>query len=113
VIAEDSSLMATCLKAWVTELGHVVVGWVRTGEDLIDLVRRENPDIALVDIDLAHGSDGLAAAQVVQSVYDVPAVATSGRLSASEAEAAGLMGGPVQALKPKAPACHAGGAGRQ
>ena len=92
VIAEDSSLIAAYLKTQVTELGHVVVGWSRTGEGLIDLVGRQNPDVALVDIDLAHGSDGLAAALVIQSEYDVPAIATSGRLSAAEASAAGLRG---------------------
>jgi CheY-like chemotaxis protein len=46
----------------------------------------------LVDIRLADGSDGLAAAKEVQERFDIPAIAATGHLAAAEAEAAGLLG---------------------
>jgi CheY-like chemotaxis protein len=73
-------------------LGHAIVGRARTGEELITLVAREHPDLVLVDIRLAHGSDGLAAAKEAQERFDVPAIAATGNLTAADAEAAGLLG---------------------
>jgi CheY-like chemotaxis protein len=46
----------------------------------------------LVDVRLADGSDGLAAAKEIQERFDVPAIAATGHLTAGEAEAAGLLG---------------------
>jgi two-component system, response regulator PdtaR len=91
-IAEDEWLIAEYLCGELAALGHAVVGRARTGEELISLVAREHPDLVLVDVHLADGSDGLAAAIEIQERFDVPAMAATGRLTAAEAEAAGLLG---------------------
>ena len=92
VVAEDSWFVAEHLHSELGALGHAVVGLARTGEELIELVARERPDLALVDIRLADGGDGLAAAKQVQEHFDIPAIAATGHLTAAEAEAAGLLG---------------------
>ncbi len=91
-IAEDSWFVAEHLRSELAALGHKVVGLARTGEELVELVARERPDLALVDIRLANGSDGLAAARDIQERFAVPAIAATGHLAAAEAEAAGLLG---------------------
>jgi CheY-like chemotaxis protein len=91
-IAEDEWLIAEYLCGELAALGHAVVGRARTGEELISLVAREDPDLVLVDVHLAYGSDGLAAAIEIQERFDVPAMAATGHLTAAEAEAAGLLG---------------------
>jgi two-component system, response regulator PdtaR len=91
-IAEDNWLVAEYLCNELAGLGHTIVGRARTGEELITLVARERPDLVLVDIRLADGSDGLAAAKEVQERFDIPAIAATGHLTAAEAEAAGLLG---------------------
>jgi two-component system, response regulator PdtaR len=91
-IADDSWFAAEYLRSELAALGHAVVGLARTGEELIELVARERPDLAFVDIRLADGSDGLAAAQQVQELFGVPAIAATGQLTAAEAEAAELLG---------------------
>jgi CheY-like chemotaxis protein len=91
-IAEDNWFVAEHLRTELTALGHSVVGLARTGEELIDLITREQPQIALVDMQLADGSDGLAAAQEVQNRFGIPAIAATGHLTAVEAQAAGLLG---------------------
>jgi two-component system, response regulator PdtaR len=91
-IAEDNWLVAEYLCDELAALGHTIVGRARTGEELITLVARERPDLVLVDIRLAYGSDGLAAAKEVQERFDIPAIAATGHLTAAEAEAAGLLG---------------------
>ena len=91
-IAEDEWLIAEGLRIQVEELGHTVVGVVSTGDGLIALTAGERPDVALVDIKLARGSDGLAAAREVQERLGVPAVAVTGHLAADDARSAGLLG---------------------
>ena len=91
-IAEDNWFAAEYLCSELGALGHVVVGMVTTGEELIELVAREQPDLAMVDIRLGKGSDGLAAAMEIQQRFAVPAIAVTGHLTAAEAEAAELLG---------------------
>jgi CheY-like chemotaxis protein len=91
-IAEDNWLVAEYLCGELAAMGHAIVGRARTGEELIHLVAHEHPDLALADVRLAGGSDGLAAAKEIQERFDVPAIAVTGHLTAAEAEAAGLLG---------------------
>ena len=91
-IAEDNWFIAEYLCGELVALGHAVVGRARTGEELIDLVARERPDLVLADVRLADGSDGLAAAKEVQERFNIPTIAATGHLTAAEAEAAGLLG---------------------
>ena len=91
-IAEDNWFLAEQLGGELGALGHAIVGRARTGEELIDLVARERPDLVLVDVRLAGGSDGLAAAKEIQERFDIPAIAATGAVGAAEAEAAGLLG---------------------
>jgi len=91
-IAEDDWFVAEYLCGELAGLSHAVVGRARTGEELIDLVAREHPDLVLVDVRLADGSDGLEAAKEIQERFDIPAIAATGHLTAAEAEAAGLLG---------------------
>jgi two-component system, response regulator PdtaR len=91
-IAEDSWFAAEHLRTELTMLGHSVVGLARTAEELVELVRRTLPDLALVDIRLAHESDGLAAAVEIQQRFAVPAIAVTAHLTAADARAANLVG---------------------
>ena len=91
-VAEDEWLLAEQLCAQLESLGHEVVGIARTGPELMATVTRERPDLALVDIRLARGSDGLAAAKRIWEQLRVPAIAATGHLTADEAQAAGLLG---------------------
>jgi two-component system, response regulator PdtaR len=91
-VAEDNWFIAEYLCGELAALGHAIVGRARTGEELIDLVAHERPDLVLADVRLADGSDGLAAAKEIQERFDIPAIAATGHLSAVEAEAAGLLG---------------------
>jgi hypothetical protein len=57
-IADDNWFVAQHLRGELATLGHIVVGLARTAQELVELVARERPDLALVDIRLADGSDG-------------------------------------------------------
>ena len=91
-IAEDDWFLAEYLCDELGALGHTIVGRARTGEGLIDLVASERPDLVLMDVRLAGGSDGLAAAKEIQERFHIPAIAATGHLTAAEAAGAGLLG---------------------
>ncbi len=91
-IAEDEVLIADLLQQVTEASGHTVVGSARTGEELVAVVESEHPDLVLIDVRLARGSDGLAAAGCVQRRFGVPAIAVAAHLTADDARAAGLFG---------------------
>jgi len=67
VIAEDHGVVADGIATMLSfEEDMEVVGLVTTGEELIEMVKELKPELALVDVNLAGGMDGLAAVRVIQ-----------------------------------------------
>ncbi len=65
VLADDQQLVRTALAALLElEDDLEVVGQAGRGDELVDLVHRVQPDVALIDIEMP-GLDGLSAAAVV------------------------------------------------
>jgi CheY-like chemotaxis protein len=92
VIAEDEFLLAEDLRQLVEASGHEVVGVVATAPELVSLVQHWRPDLALVDIQLARGSNGLDAAMVIKAQHGVPAIAVTANPDEERARKAGLLG---------------------
>lgn len=67
-IADDDVLLREGLAALLREGGYDVIGQAANAEDLIELVRREQPDIAIVDIRMppSHTTEGLEAARMIR-----------------------------------------------
>src|SRR3954462_6803887 len=74
-IADDDVLLRQGLAALLREGGYDVVGQAGDADGLIELVRREQPDIAIVDIRMppTHTTEGLEAARKIRE--DFPQVA--------------------------------------
>lgn len=64
VIAEDEAIIRLDLKETLEEAGYQVVGETGRGDEAVDLVRRTEPDIALLDIKMP-GLDGLSVAREI------------------------------------------------
>lgn len=64
VIAEDEPVIRLDLKESLTEEGYDVVGEAGDGAEAIELVRRHNPDVAILDIKMPN-VDGLTAAREI------------------------------------------------
>jgi AmiR/NasT family two-component response regulator len=64
VLAEDEAIIRLDLKEILEEEGYVVVGETGRGDQAIDLVRTERPDLAILDIKMP-GMDGLTAARAI------------------------------------------------
>jgi len=59
LLVEDEALVALEMEAILENVGHSVVGTVDTTAGAVTLARALKPDLALVDVRLAHGDSGL------------------------------------------------------
>lgn len=65
LIVEDEALLAMDLEAMVEDTGHGVVAEAASLSDVLALGEELHPDIAFVDIQLAHGSSGVDVARLI------------------------------------------------
>jgi DNA-binding NarL/FixJ family response regulator len=92
-IADDDVLLREGLAALLREGGYDVVGQASDAHGLIELVRKEQPDIAIVDIRMppTHTTEGLEAARTIRE--ELPEVAILVLSAHIEVEhAIGLLG---------------------
>jgi response regulator NasT len=66
VIAEDEAIIRLDLKETLQEEGYDVVGETGRGDEAVELVRRLEPDLAILDVKMP-GLDGLAAAREIST----------------------------------------------
>jgi two-component system, response regulator PdtaR len=76
-IIEDEALVALEIEDHLTDAGHEVVGTADTLGDAVKLIQETQPDLALVDIQLAEGSSGLDVARELNA-RGVPCVFATG-----------------------------------
>ncbi len=71
VIAEDSVLLRAGIASLLEEAGHDVVAAVGDGDELIDAVERQRPDLAVVDVRMppTFTDEGLRAALAVRAQH--------------------------------------------
>jgi DNA-binding NarL/FixJ family response regulator len=74
VIAEDSVLLREGLASLLTTHGFDVVGTAENLDGLLELVRRERPDVAIVDIRLPPSwtDEGIRAAEEIRTDVTLP-----------------------------------------
>jgi len=75
VLADDDVLLREGLASLLERFGFQVVGQCETSDELIDLVRTHEPELAIVDIRMppTHSIEGLEAARVIRD--EVPQTA--------------------------------------
>jgi DNA-binding NarL/FixJ family response regulator len=66
VIADDHTLFRDSLRSLLTSRGFEIAGEAREGGEAVDLARRLQPDIVLMDLSMP-GLDGLAATRLISA----------------------------------------------
>ena len=74
LVVEDESIVAMDIKHRAESLGYTVTGITPSGEEAIQKVSEELPDLVLMDIVLKGEMDGVEAAQRIRDSYDIPVV---------------------------------------
>ncbi len=89
LIVEDEAIIAADLVLKLRRLGYHVSGTTDTGEQAVDLIRQQAPDLVLMDIRLAGALDGIETARAIRSVCDVPVVYLTAHSDEATLERAG------------------------
>ncbi|HOK03590.1 MAG TPA: PAS domain S-box protein, partial [Spirochaetota bacterium] len=100
LIVEDQIIIALNLEQVLTQLGYRVAGIVTTGEESIEFVRREAPDIVLMDIMLAGELDGISAAEIIRKNFEVPIIYLTAHTDGNSLGRANLTGPYGYIVKP-------------
>ena len=74
LVVEDEMLTALYLEDLLQRLGHVVTGSATDAPGAVRAAGQQRPDLVLMDIRLAHGTDGIAAAQEIRTRFGIRAV---------------------------------------
>ena len=74
LIVEDEPMIALEISEVMTHLGNQVLAIVDSGEEAIEKARQVNPDIILMDIRLTGEMDGIEAAGIINTRFNIPVV---------------------------------------
>jgi len=74
LVVEDEFIVAQDIAGRLKKLGYVVTAIVASGEEAIEKVTENPPDLVLMDIVLKGEMDGVTAAEKIRNWVDVPTV---------------------------------------
>lgn len=73
-IVEDESLVALQIQNNIEKMGHKVAGVFASGEEMLDSLETDIPDLVLMDIKLQGELTGIETAERLHSRYDIPVI---------------------------------------
>ncbi len=74
LVVEDEAPIALNLRESLLTLGYAVGAVAMNGEEAVQLVRQEPPDLVLMDVHLGPGLDGIATAERMREAHPVPVI---------------------------------------
>jgi two-component system, response regulator PdtaR len=74
MVVEDEWIVAKEICRNLKDLGYKVCSIVSTGDDAIRKVEEDRPDLILMDIVLKSKMDGIEAADLITSKFDIPVI---------------------------------------
>ncbi len=92
LLVEDEVLLGLGLKAELEDAGHEVLGPAATTAEAVALAETGRPHVALVDIDLAHPSEGVEVARSLKGRFDVATLFLSGQREVARANTDAALG---------------------
>jgi PAS domain S-box-containing protein len=73
-IVEDELIEAEDIRLTLEKKGYSVAGIARSGEAALEILRKKQPDLVLMDIHLAGTLDGVDTAERIRTLYSVPVI---------------------------------------
>ncbi|MBU4077930.1 MAG: response regulator [Euryarchaeota archaeon] len=74
MVVEDESIIAEDIRMSLINKGYNVPCVASMGEDAVEKAREHKPDLILMDIMLGGKMDGIEAAGIIHSKYDIPVI---------------------------------------
>ena len=74
LIVEDEIIVARDLQRDLEKMGYAVASMVPSGEQAIQEIENQVPDLVLMDIMLQEEMDGIETAEIIRSRFDIPVI---------------------------------------
>jgi DNA-binding LytR/AlgR family response regulator len=74
LIVEDEMITGATISLQLTELGYEVTGILPRGEEVLNHLKENKPDIILLDIQLKGKMDGIETAALVEQHFQIPVI---------------------------------------
>ena len=74
LVVEDDWHVAEEMKGKLAKLGYAVSGIVSNGEEVVENVKENTPELVLMDIVLKGEMDGIEAAEQIRNLFNIPVV---------------------------------------
>jgi DNA-binding LytR/AlgR family response regulator len=74
LMVEDDMIIAADISMQLTKLGYEVIGINTRGEDALQTIENNRPDIILMDIVLTGKMNGIEAAKIILEKFQVPVI---------------------------------------
>ena len=78
LIVEDEALLAMDLQTTLEQLGYETPQIATTGNEAMEKAARERPDVALMDVNIHGGMDGIEAARRLNSEFGISIIFMTG-----------------------------------
>lgn len=98
LIVEDDVLLVSSLEELLSDSGFEVVGTVGSAATALSLAEERQPELALIDIRLVGGIDGIELGRQLRDRFQIPAIFLSGLADPQTRERA-LLAQPVGFLR--------------
>lgn len=99
-ITEDEFIVSKNLQYKLESLGYIVTGTSPSGEMAIEQIRKNQPDLVLMDIMLAGDLDGIDTARKIREEFDIPIIFLTAYSSEEISKRAALADPYAYILKP-------------
>lgn len=74
LIVEDELIIAAKISLQLSNLGYEVTGIIPRGEEALNSIKQNQPDILLMDLSLKGEIDGIETVQIIQNDYKIPVI---------------------------------------
>lgn len=101
MIVEDDPLLSIVEAKMIEKLGYNVVGKAKSGEETLEKFKELNPEVLVIDIQLAGKLNGIQTVEKLRELYsNIPVIFLSGDNSSSVLKKAKTVGYIDFLLKP-------------
>ncbi|MEX1063107.1 MAG: response regulator [Balneolaceae bacterium] len=99
-IVEDDLILNLLYESYMEKLGFETTGELVYGKTAVDLARKSDPDLILMDIALEGEMDGIQAMKQIREFSEVPVIYITGNSDPHHKERAGKTGYLDYLIKP-------------
>lgn len=100
LVVEDDDVLAKVITWRLTNLGYDVCGRTSSGEETLELLAKERPDLVLMDINIKGDIDGIETTSRIKKEFGLPVVYLTSHSDGTTLERAKATGPDGFVLKP-------------